>query len=110
MNKYSNRLSSKTEKTLEKLSRWENKIKSLLEKASPETAQKLFAPGQTTFTTLLQKYKEGKSISEGYKASYDQYRDQLTTQLKYLEEKKASLDARYVKPLAEGKKKINELE
>lgn len=86
--KYSNRITSKTEKTLEKLSRWENKIKFLLEKTSPETAQKLFAPGQTTFTTVLLKYQEGKRISDGYKASYDQYRDELTTQLKYLEEKK----------------------
>ena len=110
VDKYSNRLNNKTEKTLEKLSRWENKIKSLLDKTSPETAQTLFAPGQTTFTIVLQKYKEGKSISEVYKASYNQYRDQLTTQLKYLEEKKASLNARYIKPLAEGKKKIQELE
>ena len=110
VDKYSNRLTSKTEKTLEKLSRWENKIKTVLEKTSPETAQKLFAPGQITFTTALQKYKEGKSISDGYTARYDQYRDQLTTQLKYLEEKKEALQTKYVKPLVESKRKIAGLE
>jgi len=42
IDKYSNRLTCKTEKTLAKLSRWENKIKAVLDKVSPETSQKLF--------------------------------------------------------------------
>ncbi len=110
VDKYSNCITYKTEKTLVKLSRWEKKIQSLLQKAHPETANKLFAPGQNTFTTVLLKYREGKTITEGYKARYDQYTDDLTTQLKYLEAKKELLDKKYLQPLADSKQKINELE
>lgn len=108
--KYSHRITDKTEKTLVKLSRWEKKIQSLLQKVNPEAANKLFAPGQTTFTTVLQKYREGKTITEGYKARYDKYTDDLTTQLKYLEDKKELLDKKYLQPLADSKQKMNELE
>ena len=86
IDKYSSRITSKTEKTLAKLSNWENKIKSLLEKVSPETSEKLFGNNQTTFSTLLQKIKEGKAVAEGYKAKYNEYRDKLTTSIKYLED------------------------
>lgn len=108
--KYSHRITDKTEKTLVKLSRWEKKIQSLLQKVNPEAANKLFAPGQTTFTTVLQKYREGKTITEGYKARYDKYTDDLATQFKYLEDKKELLDKKYLQPLADSKKKMNELE
>jgi hypothetical protein len=108
--KYSHRLSSKTEKTLVKLSRWENKIHSLLQKVNPEAAQKLFGEGQTTFSNLLQKLKEGKSIAEQYKTQYDEYRDKLTTNLKYLQQQKEKLDDKLVKPVQEASKKVTELE
>jgi hypothetical protein len=108
--KYSNRLSSKTEKTLTKLARWESKIEGLLEKASPETAQKLFGNNQTTFGTLLQKLKEGKTIAKSYKAKYDEYRDKLTTNIKYLQEQKDKLDNKLVKPIKNAVKKVSELE
>ncbi|MFZ4770587.1 MAG: hypothetical protein ACOYLO_10440 [Ferruginibacter sp.] len=107
INKYSQRITGKTEKTLEKLSRWENKIQHLLQKINSDAANKLFAPGQSTFTTVLQKYKEGKSITEGYKVGYDKYTDDLTTQLKYLDDKKELLDKKLLQPLAESKHKIN---
>jgi hypothetical protein len=107
---YSNRITGKTEKTLVKLSKWEKKIQSLLEKVNPETATRLFPANQLTFSTALQKYKEGKSIAEGYRASYDQYRDQLTTQIKYLENKKDLLDNKYLHPLAKAKGQITALE
>ena len=42
IDKYSNRITSKTERTLAKLAKWENKIKTSLEKISPNTAQQLF--------------------------------------------------------------------
>jgi len=61
VDKYSNRITDKTEKTLVKLSRWEKKIESLVQKAHPETANKLFAPGQTTFTTVLEKIQRRKN-------------------------------------------------
>lgn len=108
--KYSDRITGKTGKTLVKLSRWETKIKSLLEKTSPETANRLFASNQLTFNAVLQKFKEGKSITENYSASYDQYRDELTTQIKYLEYKKDLLDKKYLQPIAKTKEKINTLE
>jgi hypothetical protein len=107
---YSSRITGKTESTLIKLSRWEQKIQTLLEKTSPETAARLFSSSQMTFTTALQKYREGINITAGYKASYDQYRDELTMQVKYLEDKKDLLDKKYLQPLARNKEKIDKLE
>ncbi|HMI77951.1 MAG TPA: hypothetical protein VK484_04120 [Ferruginibacter sp.] len=107
---YSDRITSKTEKTLTKLSKWENKIKSLLEKASPETAEKLFGNNQLTFGAALQKLKEGKAITDGYRAKYDEYRDKLTTSLKYLQNQKDKLESNIVQPLAKVNKKMTELE
>lgn len=87
---YSERLSSKTKKTLTKLSRWEQKIHTLLLKTSPATADKLFAPGQPTFTVLLQKMKHGEAIQQEYTAQYHAYRDQLNMHVKYAQEQEAS--------------------
>ncbi len=110
IDKYSSRITNKTEKTLAKLSRWENKIKSLLEKVSPETAAKLFGNNQTTFSTLLQKVQEGKAIAEGYKTKYNEYRDKLTTSIKYLDEQKDKLNKNLITPINDAKKKLNDLE
>lgn len=107
--KYYKDVAAKTEKTLEKLVKWENKIKSLLEKVSPETASRLFASNQITFATLLQQYKEGKIAAEGYMASYDHYRDKLTTTFKYLDEKKDQLNKTVIQPLQDAKGKIDKL-
>jgi hypothetical protein len=90
---YSLRISSKTEKTLTKLSRWENKIKKVLEKSSPEAASKLFAPGLPTFTTLLQQFKSGSAIAVNSTKIYDEYCDKLSTQLKYLAVQKSNFDS-----------------
>jgi hypothetical protein len=79
IDKYSHRLKSKTEKTLDKLSKWEEKIHELLKRTSPETAQKLFGEGTTTFASMLAKVKEGKSLAENASAKYSQYSDELTT-------------------------------
>lgn len=107
---YSNRIIGKTEKTLAKLSKWENKIKGILDKVSPETSAKLFGNSQTTFSTILKKIQEGKAITEGYRAKYNQYRDKLTTSIKYLEEQKDKLDKNLVTPITTAKKKLDELE
>ena len=109
--KYYSTITSKTERTLEKLSKWEGKIKNILEKTSPETAQRLFGNGQLTFAGLLQQYKEGKTVADGYRGQYDEYRDKVTTTVKYLEEKKNMLDSNVLKPLKEAKgstAKLNE--
>jgi flagellar capping protein FliD len=110
IDKYSNRISSKTEKTLAKLSRWENKIKSMLEKVNPETAARLFSNSQLTFSAALQKLKEGKTVVEGYKTKYNEYRDKLNTSIKYLDEQKDKLDKHIIKPVNSAKKKLAELE
>ena len=110
IDKYSSRITSKTEKTLAKLSRWENKIHSLLLKVNPDAAAKLFGNDQTTFSNVLQKIKEGKAVVENYRAQYDSYRDKLTTDLKYLEQQKDNVKNNLVKPINEANKKIAALE
>jgi hypothetical protein len=108
--KYSNRITSKTEKTLTKLAKWESKIQKLLEKASPETAQQLFGQGKQTFASMLQKVQEGKSLAENAKARYNEYNDKLITNIKYIETQQEELGKKYVQPLATAKKKITQLE
>ena len=54
IDQYTSRITNKTEKTLTKLSRWENKIHTVLEKVNPEAAQRLFADNQLTFTVCRQ--------------------------------------------------------
>lgn len=110
IDKYSNRITCKTEKTLTKLSNWENRIKSILEKVSPETAARLFGNNQITFSTLLQKIQEGKAIANGYRAKYNEYRDKLTTSIKYLEDQKDKLDKKLIQPVNNARKKLAELE
>lgn len=87
--KYTGQVNAKTVRTLEKLSRWEDKIKTLLLKTNPKAAERLFGNEQATFGFLLSKIKEGKTISGNYIARYDTYRDRLTASLKYLVEKRA---------------------
>lgn len=110
IDKYSSRITGKTEKTLTKLSKWENKIKGILDQVSPETSQKLFGNNAITFSTMLKKLQEGKQITEGYKAKYNEYRDKLTTSVKYLEDQKDKLDKKYIQPVKATQQKLDELE
>ena len=110
IDKYTNRITNKTEKTLTKLSRWENKIKTLLEKANPEAAQKLFGNNQLTFTSALEKYKNGEAILNNQRAKYNEYRDKLTTSINYLETQKEQLGTKLIKPLQSAKEKVQKLE
>jgi len=106
---YNDRLTKKTEKSLEKLSKWETKIQSALQKTSPQTEQRLFGNGQMTFTSLLQKLKNGESITVKYQAQYNAYNDKLTTRLKYLQQQKENLDSTMIKPVSEVNKNMAEL-
>ncbi|MGF2413516.1 MAG: hypothetical protein ACQUYJ_14385, partial [Ferruginibacter sp.] len=99
IDKYSNRITGKTEKTLTKLGRWENKIKSLLQKANPEAATRLFGEGKMTFTSLLKKLKEGQEVADGYRSQYNEYRDKLNTNLRYIETQKKELNAKLIQPV-----------
>lgn len=83
VDKYHHRISSKTVKTIEKLSRWENKLRPILQKANPQFEQQLFGSGKLTFSTLLEKYRKGEQLINGYQAKYDSYRDKINTGLKY---------------------------
>lgn len=109
IDKYNTRISKKTEKTLQKLSKWEIKIKNTLQKVNPEAANKLFGNNQLTFESLLQKIKQGESVALGYRAQYDKYRDDLTTNIKYLEKQKQLLDSGLVKKIKTTQKKVQEL-
>lgn len=110
IDKYYSRITNKTEKTLARLAKWENKIKQLLEKASPETAKRLFSDNQTTFSTLLEKYKEGKAVTEGYRKQYDEYRDKLNSSFAYLEKQKEVLDTKLIKTIKQTKEKLQQLD
>ena len=94
---YTQRISSKTERTLTKLSKWEDKIKALLDRTSPATAAQLFGDNQMTFTSLLQQVKNGEAIALHIQAPYNKYRDDLTTSLKYLNQQKEQLDSSLLK-------------
>jgi hypothetical protein len=82
--KYYRRIQSKTEKTLVKMARWEARVKTLLEKASPQTAQRLFAPGQPSFASLLEQYRNGQALAQQHGKQYDEYRDKLKNTMGYL--------------------------
>ena len=110
IDKYRNRISSNIEKTLAKLSRWENKIQVMLQKVNPEAAQRLFGNNQATFSSLLEKIKQGKSIAENYKAKYDDYRDKLTTSMKYLQKQKDNLKKNVVDNIDKVNKELSALE
>jgi hypothetical protein len=110
IDKYSNRISSKTEKTLQRLSKWEQKIHQLIRKADSSTAERLFGNNQTTFTTLLQKLQEGKSIAENYQLKYNEYQDKIKTNLAYLQQQKDNIKSKLVKPVTEASQKLTELE
>ena len=91
VDRYADRLHCKTLKTLERLARWESRIRSILEKISPETCKHLFAEGQMTFSILLQQYQTGKAKLDTYTSKYDEYRDRLTNSIRYLAEQKSGL-------------------
>jgi hypothetical protein len=84
VDKYYSRITGKTEKTLEKLSKWENKIHTLLLKVNPDAAERLFNSNQITFATLLEQYRQGKVTVQNYGKQYDEYRDKLTGTMGYL--------------------------
>lgn len=110
IDQYTNRITNKTEKTLTKLSRWEIKIKAALDKVNPEASNKLFGEGKMTFTSVLQKYKEGENIAAGYRSQYDDFRDKLNTRLNYLNKQKEVLNSNLIEPVKNTSKKMSALE
>lgn len=109
IDQYTGRVSSKTIKTLTKLSRWENKIKNTLQKLNPAAATKLFGNNQLTFSSLLQKIKHGEAIKLEYRRQYDKYRDDLTTGIKYIEKNRQYVDSNIAKKIRDTKEKLQQL-
>jgi hypothetical protein len=110
VDKYYNRITGKTEKTLAKLSKWENKIHALLRKANPAAAERLFGNNSITFTKLLEQYKQGAAIAANYGRRYDEYRDQLKSTMTYISAGKEDVENKYIKPAREAVSKINQLD
>ena len=110
IDKYSSHITGKTENALVKLSKWENKIKHILDQVSPEASAKLFGNSAITFSSLLKKLQEGKAITEVYKTKYNEYRDKLTTSVKYLDDQKDKLNKNLIQPINDTKKKLDALE
>jgi hypothetical protein len=103
---YYQQLTSKTEKALERLCKWEAKVKFLLEKASPETAKRLFSENQISFSVMLQKYREGKVTLSEYGKRYNKYQEDLQNTLAYLSDEESRLNKRFVQPLGKAKKNM----
>ena len=106
---YTSRITNKTEKTLTKLSHWENKIKRLLEKTSPEIASHLFGGNQPTFTSVLQQLKSSEATVLQYQAPYDKYQDEVMTSLKYLARQKQIADSTVLKQVKAASNKMGAL-
>ena len=85
MSLYSHRISRKTEKTLTKLCKWETRIQNLLQKASPETAERLFGNNVLSFKKMLEEYKKGEAKVQQAEAGYNKYRDDVVTRINYLD-------------------------
>ncbi len=109
INRYGSRITSKTERTLVKLSSWENKIQGMLQKINPEAANRLFGNNQLTFTTLLQKMRQGEAIALQYKAPYSKYSDDLTTSLNYIAQQKEKIDSSIIKRVTATSRKMKDL-
>ena len=110
INRYSHRITSKTEKTLTKLCRWETRVQHLLQKVSPEAAQRLFADKEKTFAGLLEKLQQGRSITTNTQAQYNEYRDKLATNLKYIRQQKMQLDSMKAGAAKHASEDMDELE
>ena len=109
VDRYSQQITSKTKKTLEKLSRWETKIKDILLKINPEAANRLFENSQVTFTSLLEQVQRGEDLALQYQASYNKYTDEVTTNLKFLAQQKEQLDNSLIKEIKSTNNKMKEL-
>ena len=93
MQQYEKQLTGKTEKTLTKLSRWEEKIRAILKKADPQAEARLFGNDRMTFATLLRQLQSGEAALTNYQTQYNAYLDTLSTNLQYLKEATPGNDA-----------------
>lgn len=86
------RIYSKTDNTFKRLIKWENKIKGMLEKVSPQTAKQLFANTET-FESYYNKLKSKEITDIPAFKSYSQYQNQVDNSLKYIQRNTDKLSA-----------------
>ncbi len=109
INIYSNRITTKTVRTLTKLSNRKNKILKILLKADPSVAERIFGNNQLVFATLLQQVKQGETIALQVQALYDKYRDDITTNLNYVAQQNELFDSNLIKKTVVSSSKMNAL-
>jgi hypothetical protein len=107
---YQHRITQKTEKTLTKLAKWENKIKQLVQKVSPTTTQQFFSADKPSFNSLLQQLKSGEQIILLQTARYNQYTDDLQNSVQYLIDQQKQLNTKAIQPLQKAKAQLTELD
>lgn len=105
---YQQRVHTKTLKTLRKLSRWEEKLKGVIQKADASLAEKLFE-NRLTFSEMHRRYVAGEAVYQQKKQHYDAYRDKLTTSLLYIDEEKEKLAKEYSEKITKVKAKMEQL-
>src|SRR5205823_765988 len=76
---------------------------------NPDLANRLFKNEKMTFKYLLQKLDEKEKFAANARLSYDEYRDKLTTSLKYIETKDRMINRSATKSVKDVNKKINDL-
>lgn len=108
--KYRQSVTAKTEKTLEKLSRWEDKIKTTLLKVNPKLAEDLFSNEHLTFSSLLQSVRNGESTAANYSASYNKYLDEVNTQTAYFLQQKDQIQQSVKQKAADTKAALASLD
>lgn len=107
---YTGKLTSKTEKTLQKLANWESKLYKKLLRISPSTAEKLFGPDKETFNKILKKFKEGSTTYKSISNQFNSYTDKLNTNIKFIESNKEGLDNNYLNAIKLAKENSAQLE
>ena len=79
-------------KTLTRLAKWETRIKRILDRTDPGTSARLFGDNQLTFSSLLEKLKHNKSLTDQYTGKFNYYTDKLKGRLDYIGEQKDKLE------------------
>ncbi len=89
--KYNEAVYGRMTKTLTRLAKWEARVKRVLDKTSPASSARLFGNNQLTFSTLLEKLRQTKTLTDQYTGKFNHYADKLKGRLDYLEEQKSKL-------------------
>lgn len=84
---FQSRVLSLNRKSYTRLARWEAKLRRQIEKINPALASKLFNDNRFNFSKLESIQRSGEQALLNYRARYDQYRDKVSINVKYLSQK-----------------------